>query len=142
MTNDLDTSDDTSGPSAGDRARARAYLLDFVPSMIGYGLVLVGVLRWGHLDGHSPWRFVWSVLPVLPVLWIGRAVLRHLRRVDDYQRLLLLNSLAAGFAIAMIAAVTVGLLGIAGVPMRSAGWVVFGAGMLGWLVAGQRLARR
>ncbi len=52
-----------------------------------------------------------------------------------------MHGLAVGFAIAMIASLTVGFLGIAGLPMQGAGWVIYSAGMLGWLVAG-RLARR
>lgn len=133
---------DSSTRSAGDRARARAYHWDFWPSMIGYGLILSAVLAWGHLDGTNPWRYLWAVLPVAPALWLVRAVLHHVRRVDDYQRLLLLQGLAVGFAVAMVAALTMGFLGIAGLPMRSAGWVVYGTGMLGWLVASRLLQKR
>ena len=129
MTSNLDT-------SAGDRARSRAYLREFLPSVAGYVVVLTAVLVWGDLDGSSPSRYVWAVLPVFPALTGAWAVLRHLRRLDDYQRLLLLEGLAVGFAVAMITAVTVGFLGIAGLPMRLSGWVVYGAGMLAWLVAG------
>jgi len=137
MTSDLDNTPE----SAGDRVRTQAYYRDFWPSIVGYGAVLAAVLIWGGLDGHSPSRFLWALLPVVPALWTVRAVLRHVRRIDDYQQLLLLNGLAAGFAIAMIASLTVGFLGIAGLPMQGAGWVIYSAGMLGWLVAGL-LARR
>lgn len=138
MTNELDSS----GWSAGDRARTRAYSRDFWPSMAGYAAALAAALAWGHLDGTSPWRFLWALLPVVPALWTVRAVLRHVRRIDDYQRLLLLQGLAVGFAVAMVASLTVGFLGIAGMPMRSAGWIVYGTGMLGWLVAGQLVQKR
>jgi hypothetical protein len=110
--------------------------------MLGYGLVLTAVLVWGHLDGSSPWRFGWALLPVVPALWTVRAVLRHVRRIDDYQRLLLLQGLGVGFAISMIASLTLGFLAIAGLPMRGAGWIVYGAGMLGWLVAGRLVEKR
>ncbi len=100
--------------------------------MGAYAIVLAGVGIWGHLDGSSPWRFLWALLPVIPALWTVRAVLRHLGRVDDFQRLLLLQGLAVGFGIAMIASVTVGFLGIAGLRLPAAGWVIYGAGMVGW----------
>ena len=132
---------DTRGPSNGDRARSRAYVRDFWPGMVGYGVVLAAVLAWGHLDGSSGWRYVWAVLPVLPALLVVRAVARHLQRIDDYQRLLLLQSLAVGFGTAMAAAVTLGFLATAGLPMLAAGWVVYAAGMGGWLV-GTVLVRR
>ncbi len=138
MTSDLDKS---SG-SAGDRARTRAYHWDFWPGVVGYAVVLGVVLVWGDLDGTSSWRYLWAVLPVAPALGMVRATLRHIRRIDDYQRLLLLQGLGAGFAMAMVASLTVGFLGIAGLPMRGAGWVVYSAGMLGWLVASRLVQER
>jgi len=138
MTSDLDKS---SG-SAGDRARTRAYNWDFWPGVVGYAVVLGAVLVWGDLDGTSSWRYLWAVLPVAPALGMVRAMLRHIRRIDHYQRLLLLQGLGAGFAMAMVASLTVGFLGIAGLPMRGAGWVVYSAGMLGWLVASRLVQKR
>lgn len=132
---------DTSGPSNGDRARAQAYHRDFWPGIVGYALVLAAVLAWGHLDGSSGWRYVWAALPVLPALLVVRAVARHLRRVDDYQRMLLLQSLSVGFGTAMAASLTLGFLGIAGLPMTAAGWIVYSIGMGGWIV-GTVLVRR
>ena len=105
-------------------------------------MVLGAVLVWGDLDGTSSWRYLWAVLPVAPALGMVRATLRHIRRIDDYQRLLLLQGLGAGFAMAMVASLTVGFLGIAGLPMRGAGWVVYSAGMLGWLVASRLVQKR
>lgn len=138
MTSDLDT------PSAsrGDRARTRAYHREFWPSMIAYAVVLTAVLLWGHLDGHSRWRFVWAVLPVVPTLWTVRAVLHHVHRIDDYQRLLLLQGLGVGFAVAMIASLTVGFLGVAGLTLPAAGWIIYGAGMLAWAGAGVLTRKR
>lgn len=128
MTSNLDKS----GPSRGDRARARAYVREFVPAMLAYCVVLVLVLTFGDLGGTSPWRFVWAVLPVLPLIWVCLAVVRHLRRLDDYQQRLTLLSLGVGFAVAMAAAVTMGLLGAAGLQTPIAPWIIFGAGMAGW----------
>ncbi len=136
MTSALDRSGST-----GDRARTRAYLREFVPGMVAYVVLLTAAVSWGHLDGQSPARFAWALLPVLPALWVVRAVVRHVGRLDDYQRLLLLQSLAVGFALAMVAALTVGFLGLAGLSLP-AGWVVYVVGMLGWLVAGAVAQRR
>lgn len=132
---------DSATVSSGDRARARAFNGDFWPSMLGYGIVLTAVLVWGHLDGDSPWRYLWATLPVVPAAWTVRAVLRHIHRIDDYQRLLLLRGLGVGFATAMIASLTLGFLGIAGLPMRFGGWIIYGIGMLGW-VSGTHLAQK
>lgn len=135
MLNHVTSGLDNGSKSAGDRARACAYNRDFWPGMVAYGIVLTAVLIWGHLDGQSSWRYLWALLPVVPVVWIARAVVRHVRRIDDYQRLLQLQGLAVGFAVAMIASLTVGFLGIAGLQLSDhglAGWIVYIAGMGGW----------
>lgn len=102
--------------------------------MLAYGAVLALVVMFGHLHGHSAWRILWALLPVLPVGWALWAVVRHLRRVDELQQLLLLQGLGVGFAAAMLASITVGFLGIAGLDMRFAGWIVYGVGMLAWII--------
>lgn len=122
--------------------RNRAYHREFWPGMVGYVVVLSAVLLWGDLDGTSPLRSLWALLPVLPALWVVRAVARHVRRVDDYQRLLLLQGLAVGFGIAMVTSLTIGFLGVAGWSLPAAGWITYGAGMLGWAISGGLAARR
>lgn len=103
--------------------------------MMTYVGCLIAALVWGNLDGDSPWRFVWALLPVLPVVWIAFAVIRHMRRVDAYMRQLLFQGLSAGFAVAMVASVTLGFLTIAGLEMPDVSWIIFSVGMLGWAVA-------
>jgi hypothetical protein len=120
--------------SAGDRARARAYFRDFWPGILGYLLVLTVVIHWGDLKGSSPWRFVWALLPVIPMAWLVRAVVRHLRRVDDHQRELLLQGVAVGFGVAMIAGLAAGFLAFAGLALPATGWIIFVAGMMGMAV--------
>ena len=110
--------------------------------MAAYAVVLVAALTWGDLEGHSPWRFVWALAPVIPAAWLVRVVFRHVHRVDEYQRLLLLRSLAVGFAVAMLAAVTLGFLANAGLRFADAPWLVLAAGMLGWALTGVCVARR
>jgi hypothetical protein len=135
---------DTARWSVGDRGRAVAYLRDFLPGIVGYGVVLFVVVTWGDLGGDSGWRFVWALLPVLPMLWVVRAVARHSRRIDEYGRLLLLRGLAGGFVVAMVSSLTVGFLELAGLelPDGGAGWVIYSAGMVGWGVASGVAARR
>jgi len=137
MTSDLDN-----GRTASDRTKARAYNRDFWPGMVGYAIVLVAVLNWGGLDGHSPWRFIWALAPVLPAAWMVRAVFRQVQRVDEYQKLLLIQSLAVGFAVAMLTSISLGFLAIAGLQLADAPWIVFGAGMLGWGLTGVCVGRR
>ena len=138
MTSNLDRSDQ----SRGDRAKAWAYVREFVPAMVAYCVVLVLVVTFGDLDGTSPWRFLWAVLPVLPLIWVAVAVIRHLRRLDDYQQRLNLQALGVGFAVAMGAAITMGLLESAGLQTQVTGWITFGAGMFGWGITSIVVGRR
>lgn len=110
--------------------------------MISYAVVLVAVLTWGDLEGDSPWRFLWALAPVVPAMWLVRAVLRQVHRVDEYQRLLLLQSLAVGFAAAMLAAITLGFLANAGLRFTDAPWLVLAAGTLGWGLTSLCVGRR
>ena len=66
----------------------------------------------------------------------------HIGRIDDYQQRLLLKGIGIGFGVAMITAVTIGFLGIAGMETRFAGWIIFVAGMLGWIVGAAVAAKR
>jgi len=133
---------DTPVRSAGDRRRTQAYLREFVPGIVAYMVLLVAALTWGDLDGTSPWRFVWAALPVLPMVWIAVAVLRHLRRVDEYQRGKLLAGFAVGFAVAMLGSITLGILGTAGVHLEGEPFWIYAAGMIGWGVASAVSGRR
>src|SRR6478752_429883 len=103
MTSKLDRQD----RSEGDRARARAYHREFWPGIVAYAVVLTGVLLWGDLDGQSPWRFLWAVLPVIPALWLVRAVLRHGPGGHHYQRLQQLPGWGSGLTRALIDSVGV-----------------------------------
>jgi hypothetical protein len=133
---------DTRVRSAGDRRRTRAYLREFVPGIVAYMVVLFAALRWGGFDGDSPWRFLWAALPVLPMIWIAVAVLRHLRRIDEYQRRQLLSGFAVGFAVAMLASISLGILESARLRLEGSPFFVYIAGMLGWAVSSAVLSRR
>jgi hypothetical protein len=137
MTSNLDTT-----PSRGDRARTRAYLVDFVPAMAAYCVVLPLVLHFGDLDGTNPWRYGWSLLPLIPALGVVRAAWRHLARLDEYQRDLVLRSFAIGFLVMIVVTLTSGFLAMAGLHPDGLPWILYGAGMLGWGGASIVLSRR
>ena len=138
MTNDLDTR----AASVGDRRRTRAYLSEFAPGIAAYVLLLSAALLWGGFDGASPSRFVWAILPVLPMAWIAVAVLRHLRRLDEYQRIRTLGGLGAGFAVAMLASIALGILQSAGLELEGSGFWIYALGMATWGISAAVTSRR
>ena len=118
--------------SHGDQQRSRAYGVEFGISMAAYVVATLVVSRWGGLDGDSSARYWWALVPVLPSIGMVIALVRHLRRCDEYQRHLLLLGLSAGFGTAMLASITLGWLGVAGLVVPMGHWIVFGAGMTVW----------
>jgi hypothetical protein len=110
--------------------------------MGAYVLVLVAVTVWGGLHGHAPARFALAVLPAVPAAGVAWAVLRHVRRIDDYQRRILLEGIAVGFALAMLAAIALGLLAAAGLVVPAAPWIVYGIGMVSWAIGSGLAGRR
>jgi hypothetical protein len=98
--------------SKSDKARARAELLDWLPAVIV--MVLLSLISEGGLFGaDGSGKLFWSLLNIVPALWIIRAVIRSLRRADEYQRRGQLEALAIGFGVMMLSIHITGLLQIA-----------------------------
>lgn len=117
-------------------ARDRAALRDVLPGVVvlvaAHGSLLV-------LDpdaGASAWNLTWSLLPVVPALWLVWAQLRSLRRADEYQRVMQLEAMAIGFAAVLVLSLVGGLLDAAGVgSARQSLQVTFIGGTLTWVTA-------
>ncbi len=118
-----------SAPQFETRVRS-AYLREVLPPVVGYGaaVALATAVVGDRADSVGDWALV--LLPLLPALWGARAVARHLRRVDEYMRILKLEAMAVGFGAAMITALTLGILGAGGLATSAAGWIIYSAGGL------------
>ncbi len=88
--------------------------------------------QWGDLHGTSPWRLVWAVLPLLPVVATVIFIVLRVHQMDEYQVKLFFPGLAVGFAVAMVAAVTVGTLNSVGFTAFNGGWLVAVVGVVAW----------
>ena len=93
-----------------ERRQNKATLSDALPAVIA----LVGseaLIASLDLDADSNrWHLLVSLIPLLPAVWLGWAQLRTLRRADEYQRIAQLEAMSIGFAVAMLVALTGGLL--------------------------------
>ena len=135
--------DAESKPNNFERSTARSYLWEFLAGIASYVVVIVAVVTWGNLGGSNPIRFLWAVLPALPVVWMIIAFARHIRRADELQRTTLLTALAWAFAAAMLTAVVVGMLGIAGLVLALGfPWIILMVGMITFGLAAGILASR
>lgn len=121
--------------SRSDIVRARAWFLDWLPAVIG--LVLLSLIsEFGLFGSAGSWKLFWSLLNLTPALWVVRAVIRSLRRADEYQRRCQLEALAIGFGVLVMSIHTVGLLQAAGVgDLQRLVQISFIVSILIWIAA-------
>ena len=126
-----------------DRAMSRAYNKEFLPAVVGYVVIMMVLNLAVDFESAGRWKYLVALLPLVPALYGIRAVGRHVRRVDEMQRDILLRSMAAGFGLAMVASLTIGFLSMAGLDTDTwSPWVIYSAGMAGWGVVGMSNAAR
>jgi hypothetical protein len=102
----------------------KRYLREFLPAMAGY-TALVPVSIWllrGH--EHSPWRFLFAVLPVFPAALAMGAGIRFFRGLDEMQRRIQFEGLAFSFLATGLITLTYGFLENAGLPRLNWIWIV------------------
>ncbi|WNO76681.1 hypothetical protein [Streptomyces sp. AM8-1-1] len=121
--------------SRSDMVRARALFLDWLPAVVA--LVLLSLISEFELFGSAgSWEVFWSLLYLAPGWWIVRAVVRSLRRADEYQRRCQLEALAIGFGVLTMAIYAVGLLQAVGVgDLRQLIQISFIGSILIWIAA-------
>ena len=121
--------------SRSDTARTRAWLIDWLPAATGLALLSL-ISELGLFGSADSWKLFWSLLNLAPALWVVRAVVRGLRRADEYQRRCQLEALAIGFGVLIMAIFTVGLLQAADVgDLRQQVQISFIGSILVWIAA-------
>jgi hypothetical protein len=119
--------------SRSDKVSGRAMILDWLPALIAL-MVLSLIQELGLFGSDGTWKLFWSLLNLAPALWVVRAVVRGLRRADEFQRRRQLEAMAIGFGVMMMAIFTVGLLQAAGVgDLRQLVQISFGGSTLIWV---------
>jgi hypothetical protein len=122
--------------STSDLARDRAGLRDVVPGLVALVAIQASLVLFDPDGRANALNVVWSLLPLAPALWLVWAQLRSLRRADEYQRVLQLEAMAIGFAVAMVLALLGGLLDAARIgSARQSLQLTFIVGTVAWLGA-------
>jgi hypothetical protein len=121
--------------SLSDQVRARAWFIDWLPAVVMFVLLsLVSEFGLFGVDGSG--KLFWSLLNLVPALWIVRAVVRGLRRADEYQARQQLEAMAIGFGVQMMSIFTIGQLQAADVGnLRQLVQISFVASILVWVAA-------
>lgn len=101
---------------------SRRYFVEFGGAMLGYVVLLPSAIL---LIRRLPeWRLGLALLPVAPLALGLMAVLRFLRRMDEFNRQLQLEAIGFAFGGGVMATMTYGLLeALAGLPRISWTWV-------------------
>lgn len=92
-------------------ALARRYLREFVPAMLGYLIVLpMSIVLLLQVDMPPALQGTVALLPVLPTLFVLRAIVRHMLRQDEMQQRIELQSVAVTCGLIGVGTFTVGFL--------------------------------
>ena len=108
------------------RAAQRRYVREFLPAMAAYMLLLfVSIALLKHVDA-VPLRVVIVLLPVLPIVFVVRAMVRLVLASDELERRLQLEAIS-------IASLSVGLLSFAAAFLHGAGLLPIDNGLM-WVL--------
>lgn len=104
-------------------ANGKRYLKEFIPAMAAY-TAMVPISIWllrGH--EHSPLRYLYAVLPVIPSAFAMWAAIRFFRGLDELQRRIQFEGLAFSFLGTCLISLTWGFLQNAGLPHADVIWI-------------------
>lgn len=108
---------------------ARAYRYELWTAIAVYVVLLAGSIRYGRPLADGPLRTIALLAPMIGFGLMIRAIARHVARIDEYQRLRLLEGVALAFAITAAVTFSYGFLETAGFPKLSmfSVWILMGA---------------
>ena len=107
----------------------RAYRSDLLTAIVVYVVLLLASIRYGRPLDDGVLRTAVLLSPMIGFCLMIRAIARHVARIDEYQRMRLLESLALAFGITGAVTFSYGFLETAGFPKLSmfSVWIVMGA---------------
>ncbi|QWT19910.1 hypothetical protein KPL74_19450 [Bacillus sp. NP157] len=92
------------------RAVHKRYLREFFPAMFAYVVLILGSVYWLRtLDGTLA-RAVVTIVPVIPIAFVIRAMVRVIRDQDEFERRIDLEAIAIAGALGCFGFLTYGFL--------------------------------
>jgi hypothetical protein len=95
------------------------YMRELGGALMFYAAVLYGALTFGPAMPDGALKTAVMLTPMLPVLLAAWAIARHLARVDEYARKMVLECIAIAFAVTAGVTFTYGFLENVGFPRLS-----------------------
>lgn len=102
---------------------ARAYYVELMTALVVYTVLLSAAIRYGRPMADGWLRTLVLVTPMIGFVMMIRTIVRHVARIDEYQRIRLLENIAVAAAITLAGTFTYGFLETAGFPKVSMFWV-------------------
>jgi hypothetical protein len=88
-----------------------------------YLVLLPLSLNWVESHPDSAWRYLVALTPVIPGAFIAWGIVRAIRKLDELSRMILLDGLAISFAFTLVLTLSLGFLGMAGLPQPNAAYI-------------------
>jgi hypothetical protein len=101
----------------------RRYAKEFGLAMVAYTLAVLASVAIVRANDQASWRWAVVLLPMVPIAFVLRAVVRHLRNMDELQRRIQFEALAFAFAAGSFVTLTIGFLQVVGLPAVPWIWV-------------------
>jgi len=93
------------------RTLQQRYLCEFLPTMLGYVIVLpISITPLLRVELSTVGKVVVALLPVVPMVFVVRAMLRHMLRQDELQQRIELQAVAITCAVIGMASFSLGFL--------------------------------
>jgi hypothetical protein len=97
----------------------RIYFREFFTAIAAYILTLFISINLINTNNAAWWRYIIALLPMIPAVFVLRAVIRQLARMDELQRNIQLEALAFAFGATAILTFSYGFLERVGLPELS-----------------------
>ena len=101
----------------------REFSREMIIGMAAYVVILLASVYFvkDHMD--NPWRFLIALLPMIPLIYVARASVRRLNRLDELQRQIQYTALAVTVLATALITLTYGFLENVGMPHVNVLWV-------------------
>ena len=84
--------------------------------LILYIGALAFAFQWLGSNPDSTWRIPVAIVPILPAIGIAAGMVRTISRLDEMERRILIDGTAFSFLVTILLMLTMGMLGMAGLP--------------------------
>jgi len=107
------------------RIKQRAKLIRplLLPLIIYIGLLALAV-SWAPQLETSPWRYVVALSPMIPGIFIAFGIIGISSKIDEMEHRILFEAVSFSFIFTLIWLLSMGLLGLVGVPQPRSIYIV------------------